>query len=146
MIHTKIIPYNEARRQIVRGKGWEHIFSLGKVLRGERSHRSSSTLRSSNATSIRTPETTIFPSAHPKPRRPGKHMGWINIPQKQWARVRAWHLKRLEGPKSTTPDDNPMQSNRRLLSYCMLHASLRPGWGDVNSRYAGRGTRGVPRV
>jgi len=29
-------------------KGWEHIFSLGGVPRGERSHRSSSTRRSSN--------------------------------------------------------------------------------------------------
>src|SRR5258706_12109464 len=35
-------------------------------------------------TSIRTPETTIFPSAYLKPRRPGKRMRWIYIPQKQW--------------------------------------------------------------
>src|SRR5258706_10263281 len=35
-------------------------------------------------TSIRTQETTIFPSACLKPRRPGKRMRWINIPQKLW--------------------------------------------------------------
>ncbi len=87
-IQINIILYNEAGWQMVRGKGWEHGFSSGKVLRGERSHRSSSTLRSSNNHIYSyTGDHYISRCEHGaylKPRRPGERMGWINIPQKQW--------------------------------------------------------------